>query len=224
MWHLQSFIIGALLGLTLVGCSGSSFEADSSQSQVLSVEVDDANVAGKAEDSLDASSAGTQKDSVDSASSAGSSTSASNTLEDATGSCASSLHAAPSMVRVAGSQKTVTINSQELVLSRVTGDRNQLLITLKGNKSSAKLAGLCLFVAGHENKVQIRLEHPVAGLAIRARGDQAQVNIVIADGASLEGLQWDARGNSPQLSISGPKDSYRCPASSSKKASAITCQ
>ncbi len=223
MWHTKSFYVGSLLGLLLWGCGSNNFAGDSASSQLLSIEVDDSTLSKSDDGTLDASDAGSitkNSDVSDSGDSSDSKSSSSN-REDSS-SCAQTLEANSELIRIAGSQKQVSIQSQELVLARITGDRNQLDLNLSGKDSSAQMKGICLFIAGHQNKALIKIQHPLSALFIKARGDQALVEIEISKEGKIGKIVWDARGNSPHMNIRGPKASYSCPEATGK--SKVTCQ
>lgn len=216
MWHTKSFIFGAMLGLFLWGCGSGKFAAHSQNSQLFYVEVDDPSTS-TVKDSLDAVDAGSSAEAHDKHD-----ISESSKIKADKAHCASSLETQAELIRVTGSQQNMTLASSSSILSRITGNLNELTLNLHSKSLTAKVSGLCLFIAGHENQALINIQVPLDTLEIKARGDQAVVRIVLEKGGKIGKINWDAKGNQPQLIIQGAAETYPCPQSVGK--AQVKCQ
>ncbi|MFW7377313.1 MAG: hypothetical protein ACOH5I_00730 [Oligoflexus sp.] len=127
-------------------------------------------------------------------------------------SCAENFGVDVNKVHIAGSMNVESINVDKVLVAKVTGNQNQLNLTVSATNDE-KLPGICLFLAGNQAQVDLQNQIAIGRIHVIARGNKAKVNVQLAEGASIDEVSWDGRGNQPSLDIQGP-GTYTCPENS----------
>lgn len=105
-------------------------------------------------------------------------------------------------IHISGSKHEVLISDEKIINIKVTGNLNEVSVVLK-SQSEFALGNICLFIAGNQNKVNVRVEGQVNSIAVKARGNQPVVAFDVIEGAKLGALNVNANGNNPSVSVSG---------------------
>ncbi len=160
----------------------------------------------------DASSSTTATDSADSESVDDSDTVVEDDVSTAeVAECRSRFGGEDAKTVIAGSKKKMTIEVGSLLIIKVVGNQNLAELNLVAGEEMAKLAGVCVFIAGNQNTVSIKVGAvEVDNIAIFARGNRAKGSIEVAEGGKVSQIDVDQRGKDHEVTISG-KGQYSCP-------------
>ncbi len=133
--------------------------------------------------------------------------------------CASVAGVGQNRVKVAGSQKDISLTPTEALAIRLTGNLNKVTLKLSATLPTTKLPAVCIFVAGNQNKISMDVNMVVGKIYVRARGNQALVEAQVNKDGVIEDLQIDANGHSPQIVMKG-EGKYPC----DKNIESLSCQ
>lgn len=103
-------------------------------------------------------------------------------------------------VHISGSDNVVTVDGEEAALLKVTGSENAVSMTIPAESA---LKSLCLDVSGNQNKVTVEIKSEVATLFVKARGNQANIEIITSDSGVLSQISLDRAGNDPKVVLKG---------------------
>ena len=106
-------------------------------------------------------------------------------------------------VKINGNRGSQSVQTDEFFFAKINGNQSSLVLNLSSDDEEAKLSGTCLFLAGNQAKAQILIEADVGLIHIIARGNRAKVDIVVAEGVSVDRLNIDAKGNAPEINYEG---------------------
>ena len=127
-------------------------------------------------------------------------------------------------VKVAGSMNKVTLDSVTGYSLKLTGNQNLVTMDVKGQNTDVGTPGVCIFVAGNKNKIVINVGVQVGAIYVKARGNQALIEVNVAKDAKVGDLQLDFNGHSPQMILKG-EGTYPCAAAALKgKEANVTCE
>ncbi len=230
-------LVLSVLVLLPIACQKASFSEDKTAAETYEIKVIDPNAAD-AEGSIATTVENMGNvDSTDSASAAGSDTGktgstdstpgtdtgkkgstdsaktadkGSNKGSDAEGSdCAVSAGISKERVKVSGSQKSLTLAPQEAFALKVTGNTNQVKLNMSSETPGARIAAICLFLAGNQSHVSMDIGVAVDKVFIKARGNKALVEATVSKDGVIKALEVDASGNQPSIVLRG-EGRYPC--------------
>ncbi len=165
--------------------------------------------------------------------------------EDELEACGDLYDGSHDIVRVAGNQQVVTLTPTDVLAVKVTGNRNQVSVTLEevdaktGTKTGATgttgstgdsgadepdFAGLCFLLAGNQARATVaNVDARLGTFAYLGRGNQPEAVLDIQKAASVDDFRVDLAGNGGKLVITGDGD-YTCPTGSiAGNAAGIEC-
>lgn len=98
------------------------------------------------------------------------------------------------------------------VAIKVTGNFNILKLKVPAN-AQLNLTGICIFVTGNQNQVQLDIAGKVNLLTVKGRGNQVIGTITVEKAGSLSDSQFDLSGNAAEMRLQGDGN-YSCAAAS----------
>lgn len=122
--------------------------------------------------------------------------------------CARIAGVAESRLKVAGSQKDVTVSATDILVAKITGNQNRLALNFRG-EAGMRLAGICVFLAGNQAEVEIKSNLIIGRILYTARGNQSTGLIVAEEAGNVEEMIVDLGGNGASLNVAGVAS---CPA------------
>ncbi len=118
---------------------------------------------------------------------------------------------------VAGSKQDVLLNPTNVIVAKIVGNQNRLVLNLKGDGETS-LAGICLFLAGNQASVEVQTTMPVSRLLYTARGNQSNGMITASEGGDVRDMVVDMSGHGGVATVSGVKS---CPQPKLKGSGAV---
>ena len=117
--------------------------------------------------------------------------------------CARTLGLEPKRLKVAGNKPNVSVESDEPIAVRVTGNQSTVKLRLHADAGADPLVGLCVFVAGNEGSFEVSVDANVDKIVVVERGNQARVRIAVRKDVKVETLVVNLNGNDPELVVEG---------------------
>lgn len=103
---------------------------------------------------------------------------------------------------IAGSKQEVHLSSTNVVVAKIVGNQNRLIMNLQGD-GEASLAGICLFLAGNQASVEVHTTMPVSRMLYTARGNQSNGILEASGGGDIRDMVVDMNGNGGIVSVTG---------------------
>jgi hypothetical protein len=105
-------------------------------------------------------------------------------------------------LRVIGSKNSELVKSTDVTAVKLTGNHASLEVNFEGSEERDTIAGLCIFAAGNQAKVDVNLTGMKLGrLVYVGRGNQPSVTVHIDKSSELAKVYADLRGNNSTLSV-----------------------
>lgn len=108
------------------------------------------------------------------------------------------------IVHLSGNMPSLTIRAASVISVKITGHQSALNLDL--SKASGAIAGICLFAAGDQPKIDVALGLTVGRFVYVARGNQASLNLHLETSGDIKSSVFDAKGSGPTMSITGASD------------------
>lgn len=105
-------------------------------------------------------------------------------------------------MNISGSENVVTLGGEDALVLKVTGNQNK--VSMKIESQEGALQALCLSVAGNENQVSVEIDAQVEKFIVKARGNQARIELATSESGVLNALESDISGNDPKIVLKGP--------------------
>jgi len=122
------------------------------------------------------------------------------------------------VIRLAGNQSVA-----DLHIGAVSDEAEEEPSDAEEEAPEAEVAGLCLILNGNQVTANVSLYNGTLGnFHARARGNQAEVNLEVAEGSEVKSTTLDFKGNKPTINMSG-SGKYDCTAEESH-GKIVNCQ
>lgn len=125
--------------------------------------------------------------------------------------CAKLQGVAVDRVKVAGSQNNMSLTSSSVAAIKITGNQNSVSLMLAG-AAEARLAGVCIFLAGNQARIDMDVGLNLERLVYVARGNQSHGELALSGNGTIGAMAVDLSGNGASLHISGDGAASICDA------------
>jgi hypothetical protein len=112
-------------------------------------------------------------------------------------------------VKVIGSEKSIVLQGDELLMIRVSGNKSSVRISTQAGEGAPAVRGICVFAAGNQTVVSADLNINVGSLAYFGTGNQSKGHISVGEEYELGKLAVSLRGNQASFKIDG-EGKYEC--------------
>jgi hypothetical protein len=114
-------------------------------------------------------------------------------------------------VKVAGNQNNMSLTSSSVAAIKITGNQNSVSLMLAG-AADARLAGVCIFLAGNQARIDVDVGLNLERLVYVARGNQSHGELALSGNGTIGAMAVDLSGNGASLHISGDGAASICDA------------